>query len=134
MVTRGAKISAEHYLALWALYHAGQRATVDEVAYYMRRETADVLKLLFALCKPRFCGGRVSWVYRCTQKDFRFSINGRKGDGDEESTDGFQALAQSIDNATLAPHLEAVWRMEALTGMRPDGQQTRITAAVLPRR
>lgn len=128
---RGSKITALHYRALWTLYGESGYATPDRIGYLLRIDPRHALKLLSDMTRARFCGPLGAWVCRAQKPPLRFAVSGRRGSGDEECTGGFRAMENSRSMPELAPHLERVWREEALCGMRADGEETKIKNAVV---
>jgi len=128
------KITADHYVVLWAVFHAGQFATDNEVVWKAKTDYKIVLRCLWHMTQRDFCDGD-PWIdLRKKQGLNRWFISGRKGQGGEETTGGWRALVDSATNPVIVQAGECMWRDEALTGITPQGTQSAIINAALGRR
>lgn len=124
------KISGDHYVALWSLCYAGQAVTMQAIAMQGKIKTGIMSGLIRDMMSADFCDGS-EWVYsRKLHGVELFSIAGRRGD-ESGSTGGWQALHESANNATIVQMHASAWKDEALTGITPDGKQSKIENAVL---
>jgi hypothetical protein len=127
------KITGDHYLILWGLFHAGQFATESEITWRAHIDLKIVVRCLWHMTQRAFCDGDPWLDVRRRSGINRWFITGRRGVGDE-TTGGWRALEDSATNPVIIQASERSWRDEALTGITPAGKPSAINNAALVRR
>jgi hypothetical protein len=124
------KITVDHFWVLWALFHRGQFANEIEISAHAKTTLTNTRKLLLDMSDRNWCEGD-EWVCVRKKNGVRvWMITGRIGNGGE-NTGGWLALQESAANPVMANQQAQAWREEALTGITPSGDRSKIINAAV---